>query len=151
MPEPMLAVFSSIRFRNAPNTSSIPGRGCLGIHRTQAHRATPPLLQTRKLDCEPMEAARIPSVPACLNEPLLPRGLDNAFAELLRARKEHCPPIQQRPGPRARMPANGYIPRTLSASDPMEPTSVACALAGWSCVGLFFYACEISLSSSDYF
>src|SRR5216683_8348259 len=140
MPEPMLAVFSSIRFRNAPNTSSIPGRGCLGIHRTQAHQATPPLLQTRKLDCEPMEAARIPAVPACLNEPLLPRGLGNAFAELLRARKEHNPPIQQQRGPRARMPASGHIPRTLCGSDPREPASVADGLVDWQCARLFFQA-----------
>src|SRR5260370_31416947 len=138
--EMALAFVSSSRCRNAPNTSSIPGRGCLGIHRTQAHRATPPLLQTRKLYCEPMEAARIPSVPACLNEPLLPRGLDNAFAELLRARKEHFPPLQQRPGPTARMPANGYIPRTLCGSDPREPASVVGGLADWQCVRLFFQA-----------
>src|SRR5260370_31254332 len=140
MPEPMLAVFSSIRFRDAPNTPSASGRVCLGIHRTQAHRATPPLLQTGKLDCEPMEAARIPAVPGCLNEPLLPRGLDNAFAELLRARKEHCLPIQQRPGPRARMPANGYIPHTLCGSDPREPASVVGGLADWQRARLFFQA-----------
>ncbi len=45
-----LAFVSSIRFRNVPNTPSILGRGCLGIHRTRAHQATPPLLQTRILN-----------------------------------------------------------------------------------------------------
>jgi hypothetical protein len=46
----MLAVVSSIRFRDVPNTSSIPGSGCLGIHRTRAHQATPPVLQTQRLN-----------------------------------------------------------------------------------------------------
>jgi hypothetical protein len=46
----MLAVVSSIRFRNVPNTPSILGRGCLGIHRIQAHRATLRLLQNRKFN-----------------------------------------------------------------------------------------------------
>jgi len=78
-----LAVVSSIRFRNAPNTSSIPGRGRLGIHKIRVHQATPPLLQTRILDCEPMEAAGDPAVPASLSELFLPQSPDNAFAELL--------------------------------------------------------------------
>jgi hypothetical protein len=41
---------SSIRFRNVPNTPSILGRGCLGIHRIRAHRATLRLLQNRKFN-----------------------------------------------------------------------------------------------------
>jgi len=45
-----LAVVFSIRFRNVPNTSSILGSECHGIHRTRAHQATPPLLQTRILN-----------------------------------------------------------------------------------------------------
>ncbi len=139
-------VVSSIRFRNAPNTPSFPGSAYLGIHRTRAHQATPPVLQTRKLDCEPTEVA---AVPAYLNEPLLPQSLDNAFAELIPAKMEHCPPIQQWRGPKVRRPANGCTPRTSCGSDPTEPASVADALGDWQCARLFFRAWKTSLSSFD--
>src|ERR1051325_11166407 len=75
--------------------------------------------------------------------------MDNAFAELLRARKEHCFPIRQQRGPRARMPANGCIPRTLCGSDSREPASVVGGLADWQCARLFFRAWKMSLSSFD--